>query len=177
MCYLIPWLSRERSGNNFRARPLPIFVILSNWGTYAISRDSEMVNPLVRAHVHNFPDPPGERTSWNFCSRLLPILLISPNYGTCAISCDSMTESFLVRARTLADSRAHPEAHWLQFSRATTSNIRHFVQLGYLCDFAQSRDGQSFSTCALMRKVSSPPGSALVGIFWQFHTIPTWSIL
>ena len=42
-------LSGERTGYNFRAQPLPIFVIMSNWGTCAILPDPEKVNLLARA--------------------------------------------------------------------------------------------------------------------------------
>ena len=106
-----------------------------------------------------------ERTSWNFCARLFPFFVIWPNYGACVISCDSMTASFLACSRTLLNSLALQGAHQLQFSHATASNTCHFVQLGYLCDFARSReghfviwrnwepmrfrDGKSFSACPI----------------------------
>ena len=58
--YLIPQLSQERTNYNFRARPLPIFVILSNWDTCPISPDPETVNLLARMRVcANFPALPG----------------------------------------------------------------------------------------------------------------------
>ena len=59
--YLIPQLSEEHLGYNFRARPLPTFVILSNWGTYAISPDHKKVNLLACARVCvNFLALPGD---------------------------------------------------------------------------------------------------------------------
>ena len=97
--------------------------------------------------------------------RSLPIFVIWPNYDTCAILCDFVTASFLARLRALANSPAHREAHRLQFLRATDSNIRHFVRLGYLCDFARSRDGQSLSERAHVHKFPGPPVSAPVRIF------------
>ena len=87
------------------------------------------------------------RTRCNFHAQSLPIFVIWPNYGTCAISCDSVTASFLLRSRTQPNSLALQGVNRLQFSCATASNIRHFVQLGYLCDFARSREGQYFSVC------------------------------
>ena len=67
-------------------------------------------------------------------STMLPIFVIWPNYGTYAISCNYVTASFLARTRALANSSALRGAHQLQFSHATASNLRHFVQLRYLCD-------------------------------------------
>ena len=135
------------------------------------------------------------RTDWNFRARSLRIFVIWPNYGTCAILCDSVTTSFLARSCLLANSLAHRGEQRLQFLRATTSNIRHFVQLGYLCDFARSQEGQSFSArdrfslssfgviweplrsrviprWSIFRRVRNfpdPPGSAPVGIFARNH--------
>ena len=58
MRYLIPRLSKSRTGYNFRARPFPILVILSNWGTCVISPDPEKVNLVARARVNKFLGPP-----------------------------------------------------------------------------------------------------------------------
>ena len=110
-----------------------------------------------------------ERTSWNFRARSHPIIVIWPNNGTCTIWCDYVPTSFLARARTIANSQALPGAHRLQFSHATVSNIRHFIQLGYLCDFARSRDSQSCSAHARVRKLPGPPWSAPIGIFAHEH--------
>ena len=133
-----------------------------------------------------------EHTSRNFGARSLSIFVIWPNYGTCAISCNSETASFLAHTRALANSPAPPRAHRLQFTHMTASNIRHFVQLGYLCDFARSQHGQYFRAPARVRKFPGPPGSASIGIFKRdrfssssfslsrvlvrFRTIPRWSI-
>ena len=60
MRFLIPQLTRKRTGYNFRARPLPIFVIFSNWGTYVISPNPEKVNLLAHARACiNFLALPG----------------------------------------------------------------------------------------------------------------------
>ena len=80
-----------------------------------------MVNLLARACVRNFHDPSGSAPVGIFSrDRFLPL-----SFGL-----------IMVSVRVLANSPTLPEAHWLQFLRATASNIRHFVQLGYLCDFA-----------------------------------------
>ena len=222
----LPKLSRERTGYNFCARPLPIFIILSNCGRGAISPDTET---SIFQRVRKFWSPPEcvpvgifphvrfpsssfgliwvpirfaqfqdgqsfsvrehisrssrERNGWTFHARSLPFFVIWPNYGTCAISCDSMTASFLARACG---------AHRLQFSCMTAFNIRHYVQLGYLCDFAQSRDERSFVQRACVHKFPGPPESAPFRIFphdrfssssiglitvpIRFHAIPSWSI-
>ena len=114
-----------------------------------------------------FPILPGV-TGWSFCSQLLPIFVISPSYGTYAISCDSVTANFLARLRVLLHSPALWGAHRLQFSRATASNIRHFVQLEYLCDFARSQEDNRLPRVSL-RKFPGPPKSAPVGIFARDH--------
>ena len=106
-----------------------------------------------------------ERIDWNFHARSLPILLIWPNYGTGAFSCDSVTAIFLACSRALPNSPALPGVHRLPFSCVTASNIRHFVQLGYLCNFTRSREGQSFSVRARVRKFLGPPGIAPVSLF------------
>ena len=134
-----------------------------------------------------------EHTGWNFHPRTLPIFVIWPNYGTCSISCDSMTASFLASSRALPNSPTLPRAHQLQFSHVNASNIRHFVHFGYQCDFARSRENQSFSVRARECKFPGPPRCAPVGIFAcdrissltfglirlleRFRTIPRWSIL
>ena len=51
-CTLLSRPSRERSINNFRARPLPIFLIWPKYATHAISRDSEMATFFARPIVH-----------------------------------------------------------------------------------------------------------------------------
>ena len=114
-----------------------------------------------------------ERTCWNFPTRSLSIFVIWPNYGTCAISCDSVSASFIAHSRGLPNSSTLRGAHRLQFSRPTASNIHHFVQLGYLCDFARSRVGQSFSAHAHVHKFPGPPTSASVGIFAHDHFFAT----
>ena len=124
-----------------------------------------MVNLLARMRACTiFPILPSAHRL-EFSRAIIPIFVIWPNYGTCAISCDSVTVSFLAHSRVLPNSLDLWGAHWLQLSRATTSNIRHFVQLGYLCDFARSREGQSFSTRMHVRKFLSPTWSASVGFF------------
>ena len=60
MRYLVPCLSRDRTGFIFPTRPRPIFDNLSNWGTDVISSDPEKVNLLASARVCvNFPVLPG----------------------------------------------------------------------------------------------------------------------
>ena len=133
-----------------------------------------------------------ERIGWNFCSRSLPIFVIWPNYGTCANSCDSVTTSFLAHSRVLPNSPALRGANRLKFSHATVSCICHFLQLAYLGNSVRSRESQSISMCASVRKFHGPPKSALVGIFVRDHffsssfgliralmrfcAIPRWSI-
>ena len=132
-------------------------------------RDSRMVNLLACMLVCAiFPILPGAH-QLEFSCAIASYLRHLPNYGTYAISCDSVTASFLTRSCALPNSLALWGAHRLQFSHATASNIRHFVQLGYPCDFASSREGQSFSTRVRVRQFPSPLGNALVGIFTRDH--------
>ena len=49
---LISRHSRERAFSNFRARPLPIFVIWPKYATSAISRDSETATVFARLIAH-----------------------------------------------------------------------------------------------------------------------------
>ena len=54
------WPSREHSFYYFRARPLPIFVILPKYATHAISRNSETITFFARPIAHaNIPAIPG----------------------------------------------------------------------------------------------------------------------
>ena len=129
-----------------------------------------MVNLLARASARaQFSRSSPERTGRNFRAQSIPINVIWPNYRTCAISCDSLTPSFFASSHALPYSPPLWGAHRLQFSHATASNIRHFVQLGYPCDFASSREGQSFSTRVRVRQFPSPLENAPVGIFTRDH--------
>ena len=57
---LISRLSQECSFYNFRARPLPIFVIWQKYATDAISRDSETATSFARPIAYaNIPALPG----------------------------------------------------------------------------------------------------------------------
>ena len=124
-----------------------------------------MVNLLAcRAHAQ-FSRSSRKHTGWNFHARSLPFFIIWPNYDTCTIWCDSMIANFLSHAHALDNSLALLGAHRLQFSHATASNICHLIQLGYLCDFARSQHGRSFSTRVRMHKFPKPPESTSVGIF------------
>ena len=106
-----------------------MFVILSNWGTYAISFDPEMVNLLARVCVifHSLP-----RGHWLEFSRAMvgALFVIWPNYGTYVISCDSVTASFLARSRVLANSLALWGAHRLQFFASDRFQYSSFCPIG-----------------------------------------------
>ena len=87
---------------NFRARPLPIFIIWPKYATCVILRDSEVATFFTRVIVHsNIPGHPGVLL-YNFHARPRPIFIIWPKYATPKISRDSEVATFLARAsRTL----------------------------------------------------------------------------
>ena len=82
-----------------------------------------------------------------------------------------MTASFLARTRAMANCPSLPRVNLLQFSRATASNLRHFVQLG---TYAISRNFDMVNLLACARACEIFP--ILPGAHWLefLHAIASY---